>query len=91
MLILQTCTFARHLKKLHPNQKQDLDKAIKHMAKHPLEYNLKKANLSGVRVYKFRLVKQPALLAYLLNEKNDNITLLALGFHENFYRDLSRS
>ena len=48
----------------------------------------KKGDLSGVFVYKFKCVGQPALLAY----EYDPATrlLLLLGSHENFYRELKR-
>lgn len=90
MIILQTATFIKSVKKLHANQKQDLDKAVKLLSKNPSIGQLKTANLSGIRVYKFRMIAQLTLLAYLFNEKESSITLLALGSHENFYRDLSK-
>ena len=50
----------------------------------------KTADLTGVRVHKFRLAGQLYLLAYWVDEAEETITLLALGGHENFYRDLKR-
>jgi hypothetical protein len=38
----------------------------------------------------FRLARQLYLIAYLLDEASETVTLLALGGHENFYRDLKR-
>jgi hypothetical protein len=51
---------------------------------------LKKGDLNGIRVYKFRMVNQLALLAYEYDDANDRLTLLAYGSHENFYRDLKK-
>ena len=46
--------------------------------------------ISGVRVHKFKVGDKQYLLAYTHEKKSGSITLLALGSHENFYRDLSR-
>ncbi len=48
----------------------------------------KKGDLLGVSVYKFKIQKQEMLLAYKWDPKTR--LLLALGVHENFYRDLKR-
>lgn|GEM_PF-4709220 len=42
----------------------------------------------GVFVHKFRLVDQIYLLAYWPDAPAKTVTLLALGGHEDFYRDL---
>ena len=42
----------------------------------------------GVFVHKFRLADQIYLLAYWPDAPAKTVTLLALGGHENFYRDL---
>ncbi|MCK4499981.1 type II toxin-antitoxin system RelE/ParE family toxin [Candidatus Babeliales bacterium] len=85
--ILQTPTFRRQTKKLHVNQKHDLDTAIKEIVSNPTIGTMKKGDLAGVRVYKFKMIKQLTLLAYEAEEQ-DCIILLALGNHETFYRDL---
>lgn len=86
MKILQTRNFEKTIKKLHSNQKQDLDKAIKSIIQSPDIGEQKKGDLSEFRVFKFKMVNQLTLLAYKLDY--DSITLSALGTHENFYRDL---
>jgi len=48
----------------------------------------KKGDLSGVFVYKFHIHHQEILLAY--EKRPQYILLLALGVHENFYRDLKK-
>ena len=90
MQIVHFPAFTKTVKKIHANAKQDLDEAIKELIKNPLAGELKKGDLTGVRVYKFKMVHQLTLLAYTYDESNENLTLLALGSHENFYRDLKR-
>jgi len=80
--------FERVVKKLHSNAKNDLDEAVKLLINNPHAGDLKKGDLNGVRVLKFKMVNQLTLLAYRYNEDENTIALLALGSHENFYRDL---
>ena len=87
--ILQTNLFARQKKKLKKNQVADLDKAIQELIAHPKIGQQKSGDLSEVWVYKFPILKQQYLLAYTWDEKSR--TLIALGVHENFYRDIKRS
>lgn len=89
MKILQTTTFRRQVKKLHPNQKKELDEAVGKIADNPAVGEGKKGTLAGVRVYKFFMIGQLTLLAYTYDEDDDKLLLLALGSHENFYRDLT--
>jgi mRNA-degrading endonuclease YafQ of YafQ-DinJ toxin-antitoxin module len=86
--ISQTKTFAKAVKKLKTNQKSDLDAAIHALVAAPESGDPKKGDLSGVRVYKFHMVNQLALLAYSYDQETPGLTLLALGSHENFYRDM---
>jgi mRNA-degrading endonuclease YafQ of YafQ-DinJ toxin-antitoxin module len=90
MEVLQTPTFIRQSKKLHKNQKKDLDNAIRAIIQDPLVGEMKKGDLSGVQVYKFRMVNQLTLLAYEVFEDKLELVLLALGTHENFYRDFKK-
>jgi mRNA-degrading endonuclease YafQ of YafQ-DinJ toxin-antitoxin module len=90
MKILQTPTFSKQVKKLHANQKKDLDLAITTVIDNPAIGALKKGDLNGVQVYKFSMVKQLTLLAYEWQEHEDALILLSLGSHENFYRDLKK-
>ena len=88
MQIIQFPAFEKVVKKLHSNAKLDLDSAIKELIKNPIAGDMEKGDLSGVRVFKFKMVRQLTLLAYLYSEKDKSLSLLALGSHENFYRDL---
>lgn len=90
MVILQTPTFSKQIKKLHSNQKADLDRAIQAVVNDPAIGNMKKGDLSGIQVYKFKMLNQLTLLAYEYTQKKVQLILLALGSHENFYRDLKK-
>lgn len=87
--IYQTRLFRNQKKKLKKNQIIDLDIAIKSIIKNPKLGQQKTGVLSKVWVYKFSMVSQQNLLAYLWDEESR--TLIALGVHENFYRDLTKS
>jgi len=91
MNIVQTNQFKNNVKKLHPSQKHDLDEAVKAIIQDPNIGQPKTGDLTGVLVYKFKMVNQPTLLAYTHHEQTITLTLLALGTHENFYRDLKKS
>ncbi len=90
MKVLQTPTFSKAVKKLHANQKKDLDAAVRAIIADPDLGEAKVGDLAGVLVQKFKMVKQPMLLAYSFEARVITLTLLALGPHENFYRDLKR-
>ena len=90
MQIFVTPSCERAIKKLHANQKKSLDKAIKAIASKPEIGDAKVGDLDGIYVYKFKLVDKQWLLAYrLISSKK--ITLLLIGPHENFYRELKKS
>ena len=88
--ILQTPTFKRAVKRLHKQQKQKLDEAVRAVAEDPTIGGGKVGDLAGVRVHKFKMNRQLILLAYEFFEADDVVKLLTLGGHENFYRDLKR-
>lgn len=86
--VLQTPTFKKAVKKLHQNQKKDLDTAVKELLEDPLLGEQKKGDLSFLRVYKFKMNKQLTLLGYSYEDGTVTLALMALGPHENFYRDI---
>ena len=90
MNVVQTLAFKKAVKKLKKNQKDMLDDAIKMIMGDVNIGHAKKGDLAGVRVYKFKMVKQEMLLAYHFEGNTLVLTLLGLGSHENFYRDLKR-
>ena len=90
MQILVTPSFERTIKKLHPNQKKALDKAVIAVAANPELGDEKLGDLDGIYVYKFKLIDKQWLLAYrLISAKK--MKLLLLGPHENFYRELKKT
>jgi mRNA-degrading endonuclease YafQ of YafQ-DinJ toxin-antitoxin module len=91
MQIIQTRQFKQAVKKLTPKQKAELDEAVKTIMNNPFIGQQKKGDLDFLWVYKFRMNKQLTLLAYSYEEQIITLTLLALGSHENFYRDIKNT
>jgi len=89
MRVTYSPSFARTLKKLHKNDKNALDKAVEELVNNPLKGEEKRGSLAGIFVYKFRIANSLYLLAYKY-QGEDEIRLLVLAPHENFYRDLDR-
>lgn len=90
MKVLQSGYFSRALKRLHRQEKELLDQAVKTLIDSPEAGELKTGDLAGVRVYKFKVNLDKMLLAYQYHRESATITLLAYGSHENFYRDLKK-
>jgi mRNA-degrading endonuclease RelE of RelBE toxin-antitoxin system len=88
MQVTQTLTFKRQSKKIHVNEKIDLDNAIRKIISDPEKGEMKKGDLSGVRIYKFKMQRKLTLIAYEILSNKKEIVLLTFGSHENFYRDL---
>ena len=88
--VLQTPGFKKAVKKLKPKQKKDLDAAVKELIENPNLGQQKKGDLSFLRVHKFKMNKQLTLLGYSFNDGTLTLELMALGSHENFYRDMKR-
>ena len=86
--VLQSAVFKRAYKRLHPNQKADVDGAVVDIVRDPNIGEAKKGDLAGVFVHKFACNGQLTLLAYEYDPGTR--LLLLLGSHENFYRDLKR-
>lgn len=86
--VLQSAVFKRAYKRLHPNQKADVDDAVADIVRDPTLGEAKKGDLAGVFVHKFKASGQLTLLAYEYDPGTR--LLLLLGTHENFYRELKR-
>jgi mRNA-degrading endonuclease RelE of RelBE toxin-antitoxin system len=91
MQIIQTNRFKKAVKKLNTQQKSELDQAVKAIAENPFLGEQKRGDLDFLQVYKFRMNNQLTLLAYSYEEQIITLTLLDVGSHENFYRDIKRS
>ncbi|KTC73193.1 type II toxin-antitoxin system RelE/ParE family toxin [Legionella bozemanae] len=86
--IRQMPAFKRVYKKLPSSHKSIVNEAVCTIVNNPKVGEEKKGDLVGVYVYKFKMNHQQFLLAY---EWDPTLRiLLALGVHENFYRDLKR-
>ncbi len=89
MRVVETSHFRKSVKRLHRNQKVDLDEAVRTVSESPVVGEQKAGDLAWLRVYKFRMVNQLTLLAYEIAGA-DTIILHDVGSHENFYRDLKK-
>ena len=86
--IKQMPAFKKAYKKLHEHDKLKVNAAIHEIVHNPKLGQEKKGDLAGIHVYKFKIRHQEILLAYEWSSRER--LLLALGVHENFYRDLKR-
>lgn len=86
MEIRQTLEFKKIYKKLHKNQRAVVNDEIKKIIDNPKIGVEKVGDLKGVFVHKFKISNQQYLLAYTFDEIT--MTLIMLGVHENFYRDV---
>lgn len=80
--------FKKVYKKLSNSHQSVVNEAIRTIISNPSIGEEKKGDLIGVYVYKFKINHQQFLLAY---EWDPALRLLlALGVHENLYRNLKR-
>jgi len=86
--IRTTPSFDKAVKKLHAKGKKSVDDAVRAIMAEPTIGEAKKGDLLGVRVRRFKIDKQEILLSYSVGL--DELLLIALGSHENFYRDMKR-
>ena len=86
MKIIQSRSFKRKVKKFGKQDKKELDKQVVKIAKIPSIGTEKKGDLRGVFVHKFKLKNIEYLLSYRLIR--DDLELIMIGPHENYYRDL---
>jgi len=90
MIVLTTPRFDRAIKKISPTEKKAIDQAIREIIENPQKSEMKKGDLAGTRVYKFKFYNQQMLLAYSVSLDRAKMVLMGYGVHENFYRDLKR-
>jgi mRNA-degrading endonuclease RelE of RelBE toxin-antitoxin system len=86
MKIYQSRIFENKIKKFSKIEKGILDKAIKSITENPVIGEEKKGDLSGVYVHKFKIKTIQYLISY--RTINDELELIMIGPHENYYRDL---
>jgi len=88
MQVLQTNAFKKAYKKLHRNQLTIVNEALDAIVKNPDIGEKKVGDLSWLRVYKFKLYTQLLLIGYTFEDRELVLRFVAMGFHENFYRDI---
>ena len=90
LTIKQSNSFKRTVKKLPKQHKAILDEEVRKLVNNPDLGERKKGDLDFLRVHKFKLLNQEVLLGYIYEEDEIILTLLKLGTHENFYRDIKK-
>jgi len=86
MKILQSRAFERKVKKFTKREKKKLDEEIRNIVDNPSIGSEKKGDLRGVFVQKFKIQTSQYLVAYRFF--GENLELIMIGPHENYYRDL---
>lgn len=86
MKILQSRSFERKVKKFTKQEKYVLDDEIKNIAENLTIGTEKKGDLRGVFIHKFKIKTIQYLLSYRF--VGDDLELIMIGPHENYYRDL---
>ena len=86
--VFQTRRFSRAYKRLHGNQVEQVDEVIHQISTNPHLGIQKRGDLARLFVVKFRVNSQEFLIGYTKQDQLRLVYLEALGFHENFYRDL---
>lgn len=85
MIVKQTSIFKRRIKKMHSLEKKALDQAVREIMSDPSIGEIKKGDLAGIQVYKYKLNTQQYLVAYEYRDEELLLTFIELGTHENFY------
>jgi len=86
MKILQSRSFERKVKKFSKQEKKRLDDQILKIIDDPSIGSEKRGDLRGIYVHKFKLQTVQYLLSYRF--VGENLELIMIGPHENYYRDL---
>ena len=86
MKIFQSSSFGKKVKKFKKKEKLELDNAVKEIANNSSVGTEKKGDLRGIFVYKLKISKTEFLMSYRM--VGENIELITIGPHENYYRDL---
>lgn len=80
--------FKRVKKKLPEPLRREIDRQVDLLCANPLLGEAKTGDLKSVHVHKFTYLGVQYLLAYKPDHAAKEVILLAVGGHENFYRDL---
>jgi mRNA-degrading endonuclease RelE of RelBE toxin-antitoxin system len=88
--VFESNRFSNALKKLPETHLKAVEDEIDKIIENPKIGELKKGDLSHMRVHKFKVYTQQILLGYTWVENKIEIYLLQLSGHENFYRDAKK-
>ncbi|MBU0966794.1 MAG: type II toxin-antitoxin system RelE/ParE family toxin [Proteobacteria bacterium] len=86
MKVYLSSSFGKKIKKFKKNEKLELDNEIKKIIENSSVGSEKKGDLKGVFVHKFQIANTLYLLSYRF--VGEDIELITIGPHENYYRDL---
>lgn len=86
MRIIQSRSFERKVKRFSEREKRILDKQIKMILENPAVGEEKRGDLRGVFIHKFKIQTIQYLLSYRF--VGNDLELIMIGPHENYYRDL---
>ena len=87
MQILQSGSFKKRARRFRKQEKRILDNQIRKILKDPAVGQEKKGDLRGIFVHKFKIHATQYLFSYRF--VGDNLEVITIGPHENYYRDLS--
>ncbi|MBS0055157.1 type II toxin-antitoxin system RelE/ParE family toxin [Yersinia sp. Marseille-Q3913] len=88
--VYESGRFAKALSRLSEQQLIVVEDNIELIIANPEMGELKKGDLSYLRVHKFQLNNQLMLLGYSWVEQKIELYLLSLSSHENFYQEQKR-
>jgi mRNA-degrading endonuclease RelE of RelBE toxin-antitoxin system len=86
MKVSQSRSFERKVKKFTKSEKKKLDDHIRKIVDDPSIDSQKKGDLRGVYVHKLKIQNLQYLLSYRFI--GEDLELIMIGPHENYYRDL---
>jgi len=88
MKIYQSRSFEKRIRRMHKQEKEVLDREIRNISKDTSIGEEKRGDLRGIFVHKFRIKAAEYLLAYRI--VGEDLELIMMGPHENYYRDLTK-
>jgi len=86
MKVYLSSSFGKKIKKFKKKEKLELDNEIKKIIENPSAGSEKKGDLKGVFVHKFQITNTLYFMSYRF--VGEDIELITIGPHENYYRDL---
>jgi len=84
--IIASSTFLKFKKHSPYSLQMEIDRKVRAIIENPAIGELKRGDLKGVRVHKFKYKTQFYLLSYEL--KGETLYLYTIGSHENYYKKL---